>query len=256
VASYRIGEEADQVAQEHERLRTLARVVDPATQRTLSRLGVGPGWACCDVGSGAGTVAAWLAAQGAGVVAVDVDIRFHGETEGVEVREADVTTEPLGDAAFDLVHARGLLQHLAEREAVLDAMVAATRPGGWVVVTDVDWVQFDAQDIPEPFATLSAVARQYSVHQHGYDGEWGRRLLGAFQARGLEDVTAEGLTWTMHGGTDSAEWYVGALARAAPLLPPEIFPEGFSVDEAIARARRPDFAILSPMSVTAVGRRP
>ena len=56
------------------------------------------------------------------------------------------------------MHARAVLQHLAQREAVLDAMIAAAKPGGWVVVGDVDWIQFDAQPVPEPFATLSRVA--------------------------------------------------------------------------------------------------
>ncbi|HVJ97465.1 MAG TPA: hypothetical protein VNC41_11610, partial [Acidimicrobiia bacterium] len=58
------------------------------------------------------------------------------------------------------------------------------------------------------------------------------------------------------GGTDSAEWYVGALDRALPVLPPEIFPEGFDPRAAIAQARQPDFAILSPISITVCGRRP
>ena len=57
----------------------------------------------------------------------------------------DVTRDPIGDAEFDVVHARAVLQHLASREAVLDAMIAAAKPGGWVVVSDVDWIQFDAQ---------------------------------------------------------------------------------------------------------------
>jgi hypothetical protein len=124
------------------------------------------------------------------------------------------------------------------------------------VVTDTDWVQFDAQAIPEPFATLSTTLRNLSVQQHGYDGEWGRRLLAAFAARGLTDVTATAEAWTMRGGTDSAEWYVGALARALEVLPAEVFPEGFDPQAAVAQARLPDFAILSPLSVTAVGRKP
>ena len=37
-------------------------------------------------------------------------------------------------------------------------MIAATKPGGWVVVGDVDWIEFDAQLVPEPFATLSHVS--------------------------------------------------------------------------------------------------
>jgi hypothetical protein len=62
--------------------------------------------------------------------------------------------------------------------------------------------------------------------------------------------------WTMRGGTDSAEWYVAALDRALAVLPAEVFPPGFDPRAAIAQAREPDFAILSPISVTAWGRKP
>lgn len=258
IQSYRISTDDEQVRLEQERLLTLARVIDPTTRATLAGL-VQPGWRCCDVGSGAGTVVAWLAdhvgAEGR-VVSIDVDCRFQPPSSGtVEVRPADVTVDAIGEAEFDLVHARGVLQHLAQREEVLTAMVAATRPGGWVVVTDVDWIQFDTQAIPEPFATLSATMRGFSVQQHGYDGEWGRRLIRAFTAAGLTHVDATGHAWTMHGGTDSAEWYVGALDRALALIPREIFPEGFDPEAAIAQAREPDFAILSPTSVTCIGQK-
>jgi hypothetical protein len=60
----------------------------------------------------------------------------------------------------------------------------------------------------------------------------------------------------MRGGSDSAEWYVGALDRALAVLPPEIFPEGFVPADAIEQARDPKFAIMSPLSITAVGRVP
>jgi SAM-dependent methyltransferase len=258
--SYRIDDNPDQVRQERERLLVLARVADPSTCRTLTEVGIGPGWSCCDVGSGAGTVAAWMAQRvgpAGRVVSIDVDTRFQPPPSVVvDVRTLDVTAEAIGDAEFDLVHARGLLEHLAQREAVLDKMVAATKPGGWVVVTDADWVQFDAQPVPEPFATLAAKMRELSTNQHGYDATWGRLLVHAFRRRGLVDVDAAGEVWTMHGGTDSAEWFVGALARAVDVVPAEIFPPGFSPRVAIAQARRPDFAILSPISVTARGRRP
>jgi SAM-dependent methyltransferase len=259
--SYRVPADADQARQEQERLLTLGRARDPMTRRVLAEVGVGPGWACCDVGSGAGTIVAWLAEQvgpTGRVVSLDVDVRFQPPSAGVvEVRVVDVTAEPVGDAEFDLVHARALLQHLEQREAVLDALVTAARPGGWVVVTDSDWIQFDAQPLPEPFGELTRLMRASSERVHGHDATWGRRLLPAFQRRGLVDVHADGVVAAMHGGTDSAEWYVAALARvidahrASGTLPP-----GFPAEEAIAQARRPDFAILSPISVTVRGRRP
>lgn len=259
-ASYRINDEPDQIRREHDRLRVLSRVADGRTRRALIEVGIAPGWHCCDIGSGAGTVAAWMAEQvgAAGrVVSLDVDTRFQPPSSGiVDVREIDVTTEPIGDDEFDIVHARAVLQHLSQREAVLDAMIAAAKPGGWIVVGDVDWIQFDAQPVPEPFATLSRTLRDLSTSQHGYDGTWGRRLVHAFDTRGLLDVNARGEVWTMRGGEDSAEWYVAALDRALDVLPAEVFPAGFEPRRAIAQARDPAFAILSPISITAWGRKP
>lgn len=258
--SYRINDDADQVRREQDRLRMLSRVADGRTRRALTEVGIAAGWHCCDIGSGAGGVAAWMAEQvGATgrVLSVDVDTRFQPPSSGVvEVRRLDVTREPIGDNEFDVVHARAVLQHLAQREAVLDAMIAAARPGGWIVVSDVDWIQYDAQAVPEPFGTLSRVLRELSASQHGYDGTWGRRLVDAFTRRGLADVDGRGEVWTMHGGRDSAEWYVAALERALDVLPAEVFPPGFDPRAAIAQARDPAFAILSPISVTAWGRKP
>lgn len=258
--SYRIGTEDAEVRHERERLLTLARFRDPQTRSILSDIGVGPGWACCDIGTGAGTVAAWLAEQvgpNGRVVALDVDTRFAACPGTVEVRTHDVTAEPIGDAEFDLIHARAVLQHLHQREDVLDAMVAATRPGGWVVVTDSDWIQFHAQPVPEPFATLSRLTLENTAQRHGHDPDWGRRMLPAFQARGLVDLEVEGIVDTMHGGTDTAEWYVGALERVGEFQRDvDWLPDDFPFEAAIAQAREPDFAVLSPISITIRGRRP
>jgi hypothetical protein len=68
-----------------------------------------------------------------------------------------------------------------EHDSILTrAMIAAAKPGGWIVVSDVDWIQFDAQPVPEPFATLSRTLRELSENQHGCDGTWGRMLVRAF----------------------------------------------------------------------------
>ena len=166
-------------------------------------------------------------------------------------------SEPIGDDEFDVVHARGVLQHLAQREAVLDAMIAAAKPGGWIVVGDVDWIQFDAQPVPEPFATLSrdpARAQRAAARIRRHVGPDAASTRS--RRAGSTEVDGRGEVWTMHGGTDSAEWYVAALERALDVLPAEVFPAGFDPRAAIAQAREPDFAILSPISVTAIGRKP
>ena len=62
----------------------------------------------------------------------------------------DIVAEPLAAGRFDLVHARLLLEHLPERDAVLAGFVHALAPGGWVVVEDLDWATASVTDPPSP----------------------------------------------------------------------------------------------------------
>ena len=74
-------------AREQDRLRMLSRVADGRTRRALTDVGIAPGWHCCDIGSGAGTIAAWMAEQvgpTGRVVSLDVDTRFQPPSAGVD----------------------------------------------------------------------------------------------------------------------------------------------------------------------------
>ena len=258
--SYKISDDARAAEREQRRLAALARVLDPGSVRILSERGVAPGWRCLEVGGGSGSIARWLAgrvAPGGGVLSTDVDLRFHAEPEGVlEVRRHDITRDPLPRDHFQLVHARGVLQHIPDREKALDRMIEAARPGGWIVVEDADWITFEEQDVPEPFRTVTAQMNALHAAARGWDPRLGRRLLATFAARGLEAVAAEGTCWTMRGGTDSAEWYVLAVEYAGPLLVAAGRIRQADLDAALAQARRPDFAIHSPLAVACWGRKP
>ncbi len=260
VSGYAAPRDAADAAVEAVRHGHLSAGFDGGSARLLSRLGLAPGWHVLEVGAGGGGLARWLGEQvgSAGrVMATDVDVQFVGEQPpNVMVRRHDIVTDPLPRAHFDLAHARAVLQHVARREEALANMVAATRPGGWVVVEDVDWLVFEHQDLPEPFATLSRTVLASSVGAYGYDGHWGRRLLGALGAAGLEAVESRGKVVTMHGGTPSAEWYVLALERTAPALVADGRLDADLVDEALAQARAPDFAALGPLTISAWGRVP
>lgn len=258
--SYRISADSDQVAQEGARLALLTGRNDHGTAKHLERLGVGEGWRCLELGAGNGSIARWLCetvGPSGSVVSIDVDTRFHCELpSNGEVRELDVTQASLGEGEFDLVHARAFLEHLHQREDVLDRMVAALRPGGWILVQDGDWSLFMQQEIPEPFRSLAIGALEHSVEHAGWEPRCGSWLLPALKRRGLLDASARGRVGTMHGGTPSAEWYVAGLARAKQDLVAAGILDSETFDTAIAQAREPDFAVLSSVGIAAWGRKP
>ena len=92
-----------------------------------------------------------LVAPDGEVLATDIDNRFVGDDAHLEFRVHDITKDPLPEAHFDLVHARGVLHALSNREHVIERMIGATRPGGLVVVEDPDWTVFDEQALPPAF---------------------------------------------------------------------------------------------------------
>jgi SAM-dependent methyltransferase len=257
---YGVSDDPGDVAREAVRHGHLATGFDAGSARLLSRLGLAPGWHVLEVGAGGGSLARWLADQvGAHgrVMATDVDLQFVGDQPAnVILRTHDIATDPLPAAHFDLAHARAVLQHVPAREQALATMVSATKPGGWVVIEDVDWLVFDAQDLPEPFATLHRTLRAAYVESAGYDPFWGRRLLAALGDAGLVDVESRGSVRTMHGATAGADWYVLALERAGPRLVADGLVDQDLVDAALAQARQPTFAVLGPLAISAWGRRP
>jgi SAM-dependent methyltransferase len=251
---------------EHARLRALEEAFDGASTRHLADRGVGPGWRCLEVGCGAGGVARWLAERvGAGgrVLATDLDLRFvedHGHGN-LEIRHHDILTDPLEEGTFDLVHERALLVHLPERKLALERMVAAVRPGGWVVAEDPDHggAMIPALsryvDPPEQAALWGRVLHGLEAlfTRVGADASFGSRLPGALAEAGLERVGAELHTPLLHGGAGSflrltVQQLQAPLASTGRVTEPEI--ERFR-----GLLEQPSYGHLPFVMVTAWGRR-
>jgi len=258
--SYRVSEDAEEIAKEGRRLAMLGDLRDRRSAEHLERLGLADGWRCLDVGSGGGTLARWIAervAPSGSVLSTDIDVRFQPESTGnLEVRRHDVVKDDLSENEFDLVHARAVLQTVEQREAVLDKLVHATKPGGWILVNDPEWSAFERQPLPPAFRALYDAMMSVAQEANGYDRHWGSRLLSAFQTRGLRDIDCRGDSQPMRGGTDSAEWLILAYERSAPALVQAGRIDQRIVDEGLRAARRDDFLVMGPISVVCRGRKP
>jgi len=181
-----------------ERLRLLSEVMGPSTRALLADVGIPSGSMCLDVGCGGGDVTFELArATGATgrVAGVDLDetklaiARREGAQQGlsnVTFEARDVTEWEPGEL-FDVVFARFLLTHLANPGALVSAVRRHVRPGGMIMVEDVDFRgHFAEPDCPALRRYVELYTK--SVQTRGADPNIGPRLPGLLRGAGFEDV--------------------------------------------------------------------
>ncbi len=251
------------------RLSVLSAALAPSTASLLGAAGVREGMRVLDLGCGGGDVTLALAqlvgAHGA-VVGIDVDDvqldlarkdAADARIEHVEYRIGDAIDIDARDE-YDVVYARFLLTHLADPAATLARMVTATKPGGIVVVEDLDHsavYSYPALPALADFVELyNEVARR-----RGGDPEIGPKLLGMFRAAGLVDlevrtaqpVFIDGAPKRIHQITlenvrDSMD--AEGVATAAALGPIALELEAFCAE--------PDTIVAFPRIFQVFGRRP
>jgi SAM-dependent methyltransferase len=246
---------------ETERLITNEAIWDPGTIERFERLGVGPGWACLEVGAGAGGAAEWLVDRvgAAGkVVAADLEVgRLDRLAErGVEIIRNDLRNEDLPAASFDLVHARMLIQHLQDREAAVARLIRALRPGGWLFLEDTDSLPLFRSYLSESFLVDIKQSGYGLMRQAGHEPRGGHFDLEMVLNSELTEVSAEGRVVMVHGGSEQARHYqlwlefMRSKIVAADLLPDE------RIDEAIAEMGDPANRWLSQVLISTFGRKP
>jgi SAM-dependent methyltransferase len=248
---------------ERTRLRALEAVLDPGSIHVLDTIGVERSWRCLEVGGGGGSIARWLCEHAGSVVATDLSPRFLEEIDApnIEVRTHNIVTEPIETASFDLVHSRDVLEHIPEREAVLDKMVAALKPGGWLVAEDVDFIStlraegFGEVNDRTRIETKLWPAVVRGMRARGVEPEFGRCLPWRLAVRGLTDIEADIRGGLVKAGTRQVTLAQLAVKQWQPLLI-----EGGMTEAEIAQVVESisDDAFLGfgPIHVAAWGRKP
>jgi arsenite methyltransferase len=200
-----------------EQLEVLYHTQDLLRRRRLVReaLAAAPGDRILDVGCGPGFYTAELLDEvgpEGSLVGVDsspqmLAVAAHRcEGKGpVAFHQADVLSLPAQDASFDRALCVQVLEYVPDVPAALAEMHRALRPGGRLVVWDVDWatVSWHSSD-PDRMARVLRAWDAHLAHP-----SLPRTLTAQLRAVGFEDVQMEGHAFAAN--EFSPESYGGAL---------------------------------------------
>lgn len=180
------------------RLSILADVLRPSTLGLFRSTGMNQGMHALDLGCGGGNVTLDLGrivgAEG-GAVGIDID-GTNIEAARREAAAASLTNvafhqmdvhDFIQPSAFDRVYARFLLTHLEDPARIVRVMIESTRPGGAVMIEDIDHSGiFTYPDSP----AVARYVRWYNlvVRSNGGDPEIGPKLPGLLLNAGLRDI--------------------------------------------------------------------
>ncbi|HTV34260.1 MAG TPA: methyltransferase domain-containing protein [Methylocella sp.] len=258
-------------AEGRERLRILARIMSASTASLFDRLAVREEQHCLDVGCGGGDVTLEFArrigprgrAIGVDIDATQLDIARHEAAaagiRNVEYRLLDARTmdADLGPV-FDIVYARFLLTHLQDPSLAVAAFYRYLRPGGLVIVEDIDFSGYFTYPESDAFQRYKDLYCTL-VRRRGCDPNIGPRLPFLLTDGGFEGVN---MTLIQPIGTSgevkllnpiTLENIAGAILRDGLATRQEI--DGM-VDDLTRFAANPRTVAGVPRIIQAWGRRP
>src|SRR5688572_2234191 len=206
----------------------LEQKVDPRTWvETYLKPHLFPGAQVLDVGCGPGTILGAVAStnratRGTGVDLGPIRIRQAREKNAdngrVQFVQGDVQQLQFGSGTFDVVYSRMLLQYVADKEKAVAEMVRVSKPGGTVLLQDLDgqlvW------HYPEDALMQQTVARVLSsLRDSGFDPFVGRKLFWLARNAGLDNIRVQSEVYHLiAGAVDAAilkQWEL-KLAIAKP----------------------------------------
>lgn len=145
---------------------------DRVREVAVSRAGVQPGELAADIGAGTGFMTEELVQRGLRVIAVDQSEamiqkmkRKFGRFDTVRYRLGTFDSLPIPHEKVDYVFANMYLHHVEVPQVAIDEMVRVLKPGGKLVITDMDehdfqflkkeqhdrWLGFKREDVEHWF---------------------------------------------------------------------------------------------------------
>lgn len=244
------------IGSEQRRLDLLQSVLDGPTRARLQTLGLKPGDEVLEVGGGRGSVARWLAGQGARVTVTDLDTTYLDDLaeQGIRVLRHNMYTEDFPAGSFDFIHARYVVVHLPDPDRAIARLVQWLRPGGVLLVEEP--ASFSVMDSPHPaYRTVMHAFRTHLERSVGTDTVWARTLPVPLQRAGLGDVGLDARVQLIHGGDNEAQWWQLCLEQSRPAMVAAGLAADADFEAAYRELAAPSFHDLSLTVVTAWGRK-
>ncbi len=196
---------------EYTRLLAQCEIWRPQAERLFERLGISSGQRVLDLGCGPLGVLDLLSAR---VGPTGEVVGFDNEPRMIEFAERSIAERGLsnvelvqGDAmstglpadSFDLAHERLVLIHVPAPQEVVAEMIRVVRPGGWIVVENVDKTAWSCEPAhPAWTALFDALIAAWKAA--GPDPFIGRRMPRLLGDAGLIDISfdAHARIWRSH----------------------------------------------------------
>jgi ubiquinone/menaquinone biosynthesis C-methylase UbiE len=139
----------DEVAQQWDDMRETF-FSEAVREKAISIAGVQPGSLAADIGAGSGFITEGLIQKGLEVIAVDQSEAMLAEMkqkfaafDGIDYRVGEAETLPIDDETVDYIFANMYLHHVESPPQAIKEMVRALKPGGKLVITDLDEHNFE-----------------------------------------------------------------------------------------------------------------
>jgi ubiquinone/menaquinone biosynthesis C-methylase UbiE len=227
--SYQIRDYYPGLEQEWQRLQIQCEIAWEKEKRTLQWFGLQDEMSVLELGSGPGFVTQKLLSllPNSQVTALDMSPVMIEQSqkylqnfgERVNFVEASVTDTGLPDNSFDFAFARLIFQHLPDPVAACKEIIRVLKPGGKLVIADID--QNTSRLFYPPVVEFQLILNKLALAQEkdGGNRHIGRQLWSILKQGGFENLDLE--TIIFHSGINGIDNFLTQLEAFVLLLEKE-----------------------------------